>query len=109
MPVFVKVNSDRFTWVRARIAGVPFTDSCRVSKLVPTEACQMLRCALVWVHPVTCLAPVITGWAPGAACQRTVYPLDPESSAVRRNGEDSRYAPSASWTTRSPDIESFWA
>ena len=28
----------------------------------------------------------------------------PESAAVNRNGADSRYTPSANWTTMSPDI-----
>ena len=37
----------------------------------------------------------------------TVWPLFPESAAVSRSGADSRYTPSASCTTMSPDIAPF--
>jgi hypothetical protein len=60
--------------------------------------------ALASDQPVTSRAPLIVGWAEGAACQITVCPLVPESAAVSRNGVDSRYTPSASCTTMSPDM-----
>src|SRR5262245_31211553 len=56
-------------------------------------------------HPVTALAPLTTGCADGAARHTTRYPLLPESAAVSRSGAESRYPPSASSTTMSPDIE----
>src|SRR3954467_15985254 len=63
----------------------------------------MLRAELASDQPVTCRAPVMVGCAPGAACQITLWPLVPESSAASRSGDDSRYTPSASCTTMSPD------
>jgi hypothetical protein len=58
-------------------------------------------------HPVTALAPLITGRADGAACHTTRNPLLPESAAVSRIGVESRYVPPASSTTMSPDIVLF--
>ena len=46
----------------------------------------------------------MTGRAPAAACQNTVWPLVPESAAVNVSGAASRYVPSASCTTMSPVI-----
>jgi hypothetical protein len=70
----------------------------------PALACQMFFPASTSVQPVTRSAPLNTGCADGAACQTTVWPPVPESAAVSRSGAGSRYTPSASWTTRSPDI-----
>src|SRR5690349_1139266 len=67
----------------------------------------MLRLWSATDQPVTARAPLNTGRADGAACHTTVWPLDPESSAVNRIGADSRYTPSASWTTMSSDMASF--
>src|SRR5689334_18041745 len=64
----------------------------------------MFFVALANDQPVTARAPLKTGCADGAACHITVCPLVPESAAVNRNGAESRYTPSASWTTMSPDI-----
>jgi hypothetical protein len=107
--VLEAVKSARFTCVRARVATAPLTYSCRASIPAPTLARQMFLPASVSDHPVTALAPLITGRADGAACQMTVRPLVPESSAVSRNGADSRYTPSANCTTMSSDIASFSA
>jgi hypothetical protein len=105
--VLVAVKSDRVTWVRARVATAPLTYNCRVSVPAPTSARQMLRPASANVHPVTARAPLIAGRAEGAACHTTLWPLEPESSAVSRNDADRRYTPSASCTTMSSDIASF--
>src|SRR5689334_24836356 len=69
---------------------------------VPALACQMFFAELARLQPVIWRAPLMTGCADGAACQITVCPLVPESAAVKRSGLDSRYTPSASWTTMSP-------
>ncbi len=89
-PVLLAVKSERFTWVRARVAAVPLTYSCRVSIPAPTFACQMFRPELARLQPVICRAPLMTGCADGAACHTTVCPLVPESAAVNRSGDDSR-------------------
>src|SRR3954468_20378025 len=71
-PVPLAVKSDRFTWVRARVAGTPLTYSCRVSMSVPTAARQMFLPESASDQPVTCRAPVMIGGADAAACQITV-------------------------------------
>ena len=90
--------------VRARVIGVPFTYSWRVTDPAPTLVCQIFFDAFVWVQPVTWRAPLMVGRAPGAACQTTVWPPVPESAAVKLSGVLRRYTPSASWTTMSSDM-----
>src|SRR5215213_11032721 len=104
MPVLVKVNADRFTCVRARVAIAPSTYSCRVSVPVPTFARQMFLPVSATAQPVTARAPLSTGRADGAARHTTWCPFVPESAEVNRSGAASRYTPPVSSTTMSSDM-----
>jgi hypothetical protein len=103
-PVVVTVKSDRLTWVWARVAIRPLTNSCRLSNPPLTLARQMFCAESASVQPVTRCPPEMMGREPGAACQDTVKPLVPESADVNVSGELSAYVPPASWTTMSPVI-----
>ncbi len=73
-----------------------------MSNPVPTLAFQMFCPASACVQPVTFCPPEITVFA--EPCQITVWPLVPESAAVKVSGELNVYVPPASWTTTSPVI-----
>ncbi|MBW8793789.1 MAG: hypothetical protein JF597_09405 [Streptomyces sp.] len=61
-----------------------------MSNPVPTSAFQMFFAESCTVQPVARCAPVMTGCAPSAAFQFTVWPPVPESAAVKVSGAVSR-------------------
>src|SRR6266508_1344458 len=91
---------------RARVARAPLMYSCRVFSPAGAGADQMLRAVSTRCHPVIGTPPLMTGRAPEAAVQITLWPPVPESAAVRVSVLASWYTPLASSTRMSPVM--FW-